>query len=609
MTILTRYILKAHVAPFFFGLSVLTAIIFINAVSKRIENELAGKGLSLDVIVEVLALSLPHVVALTLPMAVLVAVLYAFSSLAAENEIAALKGSGVNLMLLLAPPLAAATLLCAGMIAFNDTILPDTNHRLAGLIQDINRKSPTLSLREQVLNEIRAGDFGASTYYLKAGRIEPGTNRLWDVAIYDLSEPNRRRTIYADSGKMAFNQELTDLFLALDDGVMYESDRVDPQRFQRADFRKQLVRIAGVGNQFERQEDREFKSDREMDFDELADVVAVARVEYEQTQRQFRDMAHASLQAALRGEAELTSGRGRMSPPVRRRVPDDEGSVPAGSPADVRDDGAPGESVRTDRRDALQEVLEVPGALPPSEASETGPSRRAAGRAGRLALARAAEGPQQETPTRQDTRGRQDARTAQQPPTRQDAQTSSQSPTRQDARTSPQSSTGRSLERGRMVRPTPENDPVVRETSSRLLQWASLADTHQARVRQYEVEFWKKFAIPAACIIFVLIGAPIGIRFPRGGVGMVIMVSLAVFAVYYAGLIGGESLADEGLLTPFWAMWGANLVFLVIGLWAVSRIGMESATSRGGGWEDLFHVLKRTAGWPLRRLRLAGKSS
>ncbi len=134
------------------------------------------------------------------------------------------------------------------------------------------------------------------------------------------------------------------------------------------------------------------------------------------------------------------------------------------------------------------------------------------------------------------------------------------------------------------------------------MQWASVAETHEARVRQYEVEFWKKLTIPAACIVFVLIGAPIGIRFPRGGVGMVIMVSLAVFAVYYAGLIGGESLADEGLLTPFWAMWGANLIFLVIGLWAVARIGRESATARGGGWDDLLHALKGLVTRPLRRL-------
>ena len=589
MTILTRYILKAHVAPFIFGLTVLTGIIFINAVSKRIENELAGKGLGLDVITEVLALSLPHVIALTLPMAVLVAVLYAFSSLAAENEIAALKGSGVNPIRLLAPPLAAATLLCAAMIHFNDTVLPDTNHRLAGLIQDINRKSPTLMLREQVLNEIKAGDFGASTYYLKAARIEPGTNRLWDVVIYDLAEPNRRRTIYADSGKMAFNTELTDLFLTLQDGVMYESERMTPQRFQRADFDRQLVRIAGVGNQFERQEDRNFKSDREMDFGELADQVATARVEHEQVRAQAVRMARASLRAALDGAAALDAGPAtgeRERGAVVRRAP---AAAPPSAPDPAAASRAAAEPGSGTTGAIPIPVGEAPG---PSDAFETGPAERLRGRAlGRAAMARddAVPPPLAESPASVPRRRSTTSRAAQ-----------GASPDLAGAGQAER----RDMERARVARPTPDTDQVVREASSRLMQWASVSDTHQARVRQYEVEFWKKLAIPAACIVFVLIGAPIGIRFPRGGVGMVIMVSLAVFAVYYAGLIGGESLADEGLLTPFWAMWAANLVFLVVGLWAVTTIGKGSATSRGGGWDDLLHTLKRVGTWPLRLFRL-----
>ena len=79
-------------------------------------------------------------------------------------------------------------------------------------------------------------------------------------------------------------------------------------------------------------------------------------------------------------------------------------------------------------------------------------------------------------------------------------------------------------------------------------------------MNRYGVEIQKKFALSAACIVFVLIGAPIALRFPRGGVGLVIGVSLGVFAIYYVGLIAGESLADRAFLTPFWAMWAANVI-------------------------------------------------
>ena len=59
-------------------------------------GDLVGKGLPPEVITEVLLLYLPFIVALTLPMAVLVAVLYAFSHLAADNEITAMRASGVS---------------------------------------------------------------------------------------------------------------------------------------------------------------------------------------------------------------------------------------------------------------------------------------------------------------------------------------------------------------------------------------------------------------------------------------------------------------------------------------------------------------------------------
>src|SRR5215216_7442357 len=106
MKILTRYLLRVHIAPFLFALLALTSLLFVNTIARRFP-EMAGKGLSAQVILEVCALSLPHIIALTLPLAVLVAVLHAFSQLAADNEITALKASGVNLLTLLVPLLGA----------------------------------------------------------------------------------------------------------------------------------------------------------------------------------------------------------------------------------------------------------------------------------------------------------------------------------------------------------------------------------------------------------------------------------------------------------------------------------------------------------------------
>jgi lipopolysaccharide export system permease protein len=131
---------------------------------------------------------------------------------------------------------------------------------------------------------------------------------------------------------------------------------------------------------------------------------------------------------------------------------------------------------------------------------------------------------------------------------------------------------------------------------------------NRTTMNRYDVEIQKKFALSTACIVFVLIGAPIALRFPRGGVGLVIGVSLGVFAIYYVGLIAGESLADRAYLTPFWAMWAANVILTGVGLLLLARMGREGATSRGGDMSELtdairgaFSKLGRRIGLPAER--------
>jgi lipopolysaccharide export LptBFGC system permease protein LptF len=107
------------------------------------------------------------------------------------------------------------------------------------------------------------------------------------------------------------------------------------------------------------------------------------------------------------------------------------------------------------------------------------------------------------------------------------------------------------------------------------------------QIREYQFEIQKKYSIAAATLIFVLIGVPLALRLSRGGVGMVIAVSLAIFAVYYVGLIGGETLADEGYVHPTASAWMMNGIFGVLGLVGLLAIGREQSSSRGAGWGEL----------------------
>ena len=119
------------------------------------------------------------------------------------------------------------------------------------------------------------------------------------------------------------------------------------------------------------------------------------------------------------------------------------------------------------------------------------------------------------------------------------------------------------------------------------------------------MEIHKKYAISFACIVFVLIGAPLAVRFPRGGVGMVITASVVIFAVFWASLIGGETLADGGYVSPALAMWLPNLILLPVGILMVRGISRQVATARGGGWDDLVFTLisgiKKPFSWVAQR--------
>ena len=473
MRILTRYILRAHLGPFLFALTALTSVLLINTIARQLES-LAGKGLPTSVFIQVFLLSMPHVVALTVPMAVLVAVLYTFSQLSAENEVTALKASGVNLHRLMLPVLIASVLLAAGMVEFYDRVLPDANHRLSNLYIDVARKAPTLNLKEQVINEIPTQDMRGK-YYLQAGTIDAATNRLRDVAIYDMSDPGKSRTIYADSGRMAFNGDRTDLFLDLRAGWVNEGDVMDQSQFSRTFFHDYRLRIAGVGNKLEHTTDS-YRGDREM-------TIAMLERNIRAKTREV-NAVYANVDTVVaKGLRQTTAGA-----------------------------GVPG--------------LPRPALLPPSSGLV-----------------------------------------------------------------------------GMDYSNLHQSDELVRQTSLQLRVMRDRAAMLEDQLNSFLVEYHKKFSIPFASIVFVLIGAPLALRFPRGGTGTVIAISLAIFSIYYVGLIGGETLSDKGYLSPFLAMWAANIVFLLLSVYGVATIGHERSSARTGSWDDLLYTMRERLLRPLRARR------
>ena len=585
MKILSRYVLREHLGPLTFALTALTSLMLLNFISRQF-GELVGKGLSWAVIGEFFLLSVPFTVALTVPMSVLVSVLYAFSRLASENEVIALKANGVSPWRLVSPAIGGGVVMSLGLLAFNDQVLPPANHRLKTLQEDISQTKPTFLLKEQVINPIAEGKF-----YLKAGKIDRSGGVMREVVIYDLADASKRKTIYADSGTLKVIG--TDLDMNLFHGQMQEVSTDKPSQMNRLFYLQDRIRIKDVARGFKQtQSDSTSKGDREMSVCEMQRRLWQADGGYQAARRDY-DAAKAEKTAFAR----------------RRKASDEDGT--SAGPQVGRTPEPRGIGYLYCRAMKSLGITEAWAMAPPSRADTV---------------------PRKDSVTRRDTTTARD--TSQRAAMRRDSSARVARAKHDSAITkdpAKDSANGRAsgmfLRRGQVppaasgmtvlsradgqrtpvpavdsVKRAPAQPPVNAAAAMRAINAVStdpklMIDSRmtEAKLRldlatrsrnRYEIEIHKKFSLAAACLIFVIVGAPIAVRFPRGGVGLVIGVSLLVFALYYVGLIGGESLANEGIVPPFWAMWGTNVILTSVGIVMLFRMGKDQNTGRGGGLSD-----------------------
>jgi lipopolysaccharide export system permease protein len=255
MKILDRYILKAHVGPFFFGLAVIMFVLIMDFIIEVLTS-IIRKGLNAFTILQLFALNLAWMLALAIPMAVLVSTLMAFGRLSQDNEITALKSSGVSVYRLISPVLVASLIICAVMVFFNDRVLPELNHQSRLLATDIHQKRPTWNLKENVfIDEI-------PEYHILIKKVDPQSSDVEGITIYD--EKNRRtpRTIIAERGKVEFTPDGKTLVFELFNGEVHEADEKEPQKYRRVSFDKQTIYLHDIGGKLIRSQS-DYRTDRE----------------------------------------------------------------------------------------------------------------------------------------------------------------------------------------------------------------------------------------------------------------------------------------------------------------------------------------------------------
>ncbi len=440
MKLVYRYIFKEHLLPFVFALLVLVFVLLANFLLKSIDKFL-GKGLDIRVLIEFVFLNLAWILALAVPMAVLVACLMAFGRLSSDNEITAMRSSGIGYRSLLFPSMLFGLLVTGYMIYFNNWILPDMNHNARKLSSDISRKRPDMQFDIGYFIDALPGHT-----ILIGGKSEKG---FTDITIFDTENNLSQRTILAAYGTV---KTLNDgVLLDLNDGVIHELSE-NPDEYREIYFDKYQV-VIPVDNLSLTRNNSEIRGDREMTYEMMNDKIDG----YYSKINNVWDR----IDQRMNTELKLNVLR-QHSPEVIHLLLDDY------------------EFMMTDSLTAEN----IPGILEKF-------NRRY-----------------------------------------------------------------KNLKRG-------------------IASDLRLIESYQNSINKYQVELHKKFSIPVASVVFILIGAPLGIMAKKGGFAVSMAFSLGFFIIYWAFLIAGEELADRGYLSPFMSMWLPNILLGITGLFLCYKTSKE----------------------------------
>jgi lipopolysaccharide export system permease protein len=272
--ILPWYILKQHLVPFLLGFGVVTFIFEMDVLFDYLDLVI-NRGVPVPAVLQLFVLSLGFVVVLSIPCAVLVAELMTFGRLSQDNEITALRASGVHLFRAILPSLLASVGLAVLLTLFNNYVYPDANHAFANLLVDIHRMRPTVKLQEGVFITDLPG------YNMIVKSVNGRTNEMRGITIYQMNAGGPPTTILAKSGYLTYTPDGRTAVLELSDGEIHEvpPEADGPRRYHRLVFRRHTIYVQGAGGMLERTM-RNSRGDREKSAAALLEERAEVRRQY-----------------------------------------------------------------------------------------------------------------------------------------------------------------------------------------------------------------------------------------------------------------------------------------------------------------------------------------
>ncbi|MBI5344679.1 MAG: LPS export ABC transporter permease LptF [Deltaproteobacteria bacterium] len=234
--IIYSYIFREMSGPFLLSLGILTFTMLLSKILKLVEL-VVNYGVGLLFVAKFIVFLLPSILIYIIPVSVLVAVLVAFGRLSADNEIIAMKASGIGLNKLLRPVMFAGTIFFGAALFLTLYGFPWGNLSIRRLLYEAARTKANIGIKEKTFNSAFKG------LMLYAGGVSPGDGSLDRVFIYDQREGKDAFVITAKRGRFLTDPEGFRMTLRLYDGAMHSSDRNGVYRiatFENYDLNPQL---------------------------------------------------------------------------------------------------------------------------------------------------------------------------------------------------------------------------------------------------------------------------------------------------------------------------------------------------------------------------------
>lgn len=194
-------------------------ILMMNFVWRYID-ELVGKGLSFDVIVELLFYATANMMPLGIPLATLFAAIMTMGNLGEHNELLAMKSAGMSLLNILRPLIGVVLVVAVGSFFVVNNLVPYSNKKMMAILYDIKQQKETMEFKDGIFFN------GIENMNIRVGHQDPDTQLLTDILIYDTRDRSgNMTTTVADSGYIYMSEDKKFLMIKLYNGETFETTR------------------------------------------------------------------------------------------------------------------------------------------------------------------------------------------------------------------------------------------------------------------------------------------------------------------------------------------------------------------------------------------------